>query len=391
MASPINITVGKTTDNTIGKYVVDTVKISCGNVTKQLSRNSENRVVLENLPTVKEGKLTKINVTLNKETQEIIIDVDNPEVDGKYSLNLRKVCSGVGVEGVVFKVNGTNLSATNASGITKCEENKTITSSTLQSDVYTVEEISIDTNKYIKLAKPVTLTVNKGLDADGKNYIVTGMKLEGTGKNSTTIFKQGVNSVSLSGVILENGLNSDLKNTPTVTVKATYDGNVITVEIPNKEIQGIYSLKIKKVDEENTPISNIYFEGSSIINKATDTFTTEPTNAEGITNVKTVKLTKENYTTTDTFTINEVNIDNSYIKLQSPIALDVNKYIKDNKYVVKEIVLYQDENKTTAGNNVELEHHVVRIVPVKGRIGKCHIHLKSHRSQRQQPEQPAFQ
>ena len=356
LASPINITVGKTTDNTIGKYVVDTVKISCGNVTKQLSRNSENRVVLENLPTVKEGKLTKINVTLNKETQEIIINVDNPEVDGKYSLNLRKVCSGVDVEGVVFKVNGTNLSATNASGITKCEENKTITSSTLQSDVYTVEEISIDTNKYIKLAKPVTLTVNKGLDADGKNYIVTGMKLEGTGKNSTTIFKQGVNSVSLSGVILENGLNSDLKNTPTVTVKATYDGNVITVEIPNKEIQGIYSLKIKKVDEENTPISNIYFEGSSIINKATDTFTTEPTNAEGITNVKTVKLTKENYTTTDTFTINEVNIDNSYIKLQSPIALDVNKYIKDNKYVVKEIVLYQDENKTTAGNNVELDN-----------------------------------
>ena len=60
----------------------------------------------------------------------------------------------------------------------------------------------------------------------------------------------------------------------------------------------------------------------------------------------------------DTYEINEINTDSlkdSYVSLQKSIKLDVYKKSVNNKYSVKNIVLYQGNNKTTAGTNVNLK------------------------------------
>ena len=313
----------------------------------------------------KKGSTVTATVSVNQATRKVTITIQNEQITGKYSVKLKKVVGTTPISGVIFKVNGNNLPATDSNGEVSVVSNKTITPSTLSYDKYEVEEIQVDANKYVKLKDPVKLRVYKGKNATGTEYVVTRLGLDGMGL-SAPIHKEGESSVTLEGVALANG--------KTVNVKATYNATTktVTVEVPNREIKGDYSVQIKKVNasKNNNVVANATFKVESTINGVARTATTGRTNESGLVNIANVSLNDASINQVDTFKISEVKIYKEatgneeqikFVKLVNPLTLSVTKAVSGDEYDVSTLSLSQQGLTTVSGSNnitltnVELE------------------------------------
>ena len=131
----------------------------------------------------------------------------------------------------------TNL--TNEDGIVTVYENIDIIDA--NNDAYTITEIDLGTNKYIKLKNPLSITIKKAIE--NNLYNVSEVTID--------------TSVGSKDVELEDGTF--------VTVEAEIisedSGNIVQITIPNKPITGKYDFKIKKtVDGTNQAISGVKFK-----------------------------------------------------------------------------------------------------------------------------------
>lgn len=305
--------------------------------------------------TVRTKKGTTVNAKIITDTANntVKLVVENDEFSGKYSVYLKKVVNGQGIKDVVFKVNGNNLPATDNSGMTTVVSDKAITSSTLAEDVYTISEINIDTNKYVKLKAPIVLRVRKGLNDANTDYVPVSIRLEGTGISSEK-FEVGKTSVELEGIALTND--------KLVTVKATLTNNNIVVEIPNEEVNGGYSVKIKKVnaDKNNAKIPGTTFKVEKTINgTAQSAVVTEKTNTSaGEVQIANVTMSADKINQIDTYKVSEVKIyksvdsneeDTGYLKLVNPVTLSVTKGVSGDKFVVTNLKLEQQGMQAVSG------------------------------------------
>ena len=302
---------------------------------------------------LKNGNTATATLSVNADNNRITLKVENERIKGKYSLNLRKIdTANNNIENVTFKVNDDTLEPTDANGFVNYFNNKPIDGDSLQDDVYEIKEVYVDTNKYIKINNPIKLTVKKGKSADGKSYKVTGMTLEGK-NNDRTIYSTGTTSVTLNNVSVYYGGK--------VTVRAELDTetDTINVLIPNKDLKGSYSVKIRKVNEEdNSPITGVKFKVEPYVNNETETIiTTDETDSDGLTDVKTVQINGAYLNPYyDSFTISEIDIDSSYVKLQSPLRLIVNKQVVDGTLKASSMQLISDAgNRSSTGDDITLE------------------------------------
>ena len=192
-----------------------------------------------------------VYVSLDNETTppQLNVRVRNMRVPSKYSLKIKKVDSTTeeALEGVKFTVQRqpsssytavtTNL--TNEDGIVTVYENIDIIDA--NNDAYTITEIDLGTNKYIKLKNPLSITIKKAIE--NNLYNISEVTID--------------TSVGSKDVELEDGTF--------VTVEAEIisedSGNIVQITIPNKPIAGKYDFKIKKtVDGINQAISGVKFK-----------------------------------------------------------------------------------------------------------------------------------
>ena len=324
---------------------VDRTKFILGDVTFNDGETTKN-IALAN------GHTATATLGVNNDKTKITLTVENEKIEGKYSLNLRKVVGTTPISNVVFKVNNENLTPTGLDGKVNLVNNKPIDGDSLQDDVYEIQEAYVDTSKYIKINHPVKLTVKKGKSADGQSYKVTGITLEGMNEDRA-IYATGTTSVTLNNVSLYYGGK--------VTVKATLntETQTIDVDIPNKELKGNYSVKIKKVNQtDNSPMSGVTFKIDGSVNGQTiEQITTAATDSDGLTDVATVQIDGNHLSPYfDTFTISEINVDSSYIKLQNPLYLYVKKQVVDGSLKATGITLSSDAgNRSSEGTDITLE------------------------------------
>ena len=340
-----------------------------------------------------------------KTPKEIVVSLKNPKTttEGKYSLKIKKVnksANNTAMNGVTFNVkegdNGNYEPYTTVSGFATVKNNETIEESDLGTTTFTIQEgISFNnSNKYIKLNRAIPIHVKKWKNETTDRYEVKEISLNGTDYGST---------VKLENVTLEDGRTK-------VDITATLSNGTITVTIPNVEVSGEYSLRVKKVDADNNNniINGIKFgitEGSS-----NQINTYGPTDG-GIADVyggskATKKITAEG---TDTYTISEIDTgDTEYVKISGTLQLKVTKTIVNSVYKVTSVNLiynnqeatFNNSTKKTVVNNVSLENDnrkvtvtatldensqlVELIIPNRPKPGKYSLNIKKINSENEQ-------
>lgn len=186
-----------------------------------------------------------VDVNNDIDVPEIILTLKNPKIDNSYGIQiLKQDDEGNGIKGVSFKVKeGTDEKTitTGDDGKVLIEDNKEMSS--VDTDTYEITEIDVGNNEIIKLNDNEVITVSVE-----KEY-----------KDS----KYNVKKVYVNG---QEECNVTLANGETETVKAEIiDERLVQITIPNKRIEGAYSLKLKKIDSKtNAPISGVKFKIKNI-------------------------------------------------------------------------------------------------------------------------------
>ena len=354
----VKVTTTENSDKT--KYILKNISFGDSNEKVTKSDNG-NKITVEKQANTIDGKKVNIKITADLTTNEIVLEIPNNDITGKFDLYIKKVDKNGGVKNVEFTVNGNKLNgSTNEQGLIKIDE-KQINASNLSEDKYVINEIKVDSNNYIKLKSSLTLTISKGLNSDKTKYVVTKITLDGKGITKN-IHGEGTVRAELADVALENG------NTVTVTGELDENTQVITLTIPNEKIDGDYSVKIKKVnsDDSNENIKYAEFTANAIINNTEEDLGTVRTDGDGVKILKSVNIKGDTYQTPDKYIITETNIyksstgndiDEGYIKIKDPIILEVKKTITNGKYTVSGLSLYQNgQTPTEGGSNVVLKN-----------------------------------
>ena len=289
---------------------------------------------------------------------------DEAEYEGNYGIKIKKVDeNNQPLSGVSFKVeaeiNGTQDNTladnklTNDEGIISLKDIIQITKDNYEKvDTYTIKEINLGTDKWIKRNEEIKVNVKKLFNAQTKEYTVEA--------------KFDDNSISKE-FTLEDGTK--------VTATVNIQNNIVTITIPNKNVgNGSYGIKIRKVDENNQPLSGVSFKVEAEINGTQDNTLADNklTNDEGIISLKDIiQITKDNYEKVDTYTIKEINLGtDKWIKRNEEIKVNVKKLFNaqtkeytveakfDDNSISKEFTL-EDGTKVTA--TVNIQNNIVTI------------------------------
>ena len=378
----IETTFDKNDANT--KYVLKDAKFDDGTTTKQVQ--------------LKNGKYVNavLNVIENDDgVNTVKLSVENPEIKGKYFVDLVKIINKENgteyAEDVTFKVREETQTesqeyVTDENGKVNVIENEITYENYLKLDQYVIDEISFENNdKYVRLKEPLKLHIMKDFNrtgetgtenAVGTKFVVSKFWLLGEGLSSTKYAESeayaGGLKATLKDVALEDGSVADIEATFTQELDQSNNESVgrITVKIPNRERNGDYSVRVKKVDENNISINGATFNVESNVNGIDGgTVTTERTDASGIVNIKNVTLDAETLDTVDTYKISEIKIyknststeeETGYAKLPEDevITLSVKKGILGNKFVVSEMSLAKKDGQpvTSTDGKVTLEN-----------------------------------
>ena len=339
------ITEIKTSDNTYA-LLADPFQI---NITLGI-QNEEykpTKVAFTNGTNKKEMKLkngTVVTLLASISGNTVRVTVPNRKITGSYSLELiKKDENGKAVSGVTFGVqDGANQAksygSTGSTGIVNVAS-KAITAVGI--DEYTITEVKAN-NNYITLKDALKLYVTKEI----KNY-----KFEAT-------------KVSFEKSKVVTSKQVSLKDGSKVTVSAKLSNGKVSVTIPNKKIDGNYSLEIQKVDENNKPLSGVNFKVSA---NADAVKTYGPTNSNGIVNI--VNNKKITTTGVDEYTIKEVSSkDNQYITLKDELKVYVTKEVQNYKYVASKVSF--DSKNVVTTKEVVLKNGTKVAVTLKVQNGK---------------------
>ena len=324
LKNPINIYVKKELNGE--SYQITKVSFSSNSDGSQSEELNDVELLDNSKVTIKAEVLTE-----NQTVPIVKVTIPNKKIEGNYNLKIKKVGeNNTPLGGVTFNVsdNDENVIAqelptssndgetanvfTNGKSITEVE---TI-------DTYKIEEVSVGNNKeYAKLGQPIYIYVEKIKEND--QY-----KIGRVSFNPLTFIGNGNEASTEIAVPTEDG-------TSTVQAHIEVENNTIVVTIENKKIEGEYVLKIKKEDENHGQISGAKF--GIKINDGDEIQKTTTALLGGQTSGLHQEITSENLETVDTITIREIEVNNKYIMLESPIELYVHKGIKNSKYVATSI------------------------------------------------------
>ena len=180
-----------------------------------------------------------VKVVASVSNNNVSVTIPNNKMTGSYSLEIiKKDLNGTVLPGFTFDVQyeseaKKNYGPTSANG-SVAVASKTITSE--GTDKYTIWE-AYSQKGYIPLKEPLEVYVTKKI----QNF-----RFEAT-------------EVSFDkSKVVKNKL-VELKNNEKVNINAKIENGKISITVPNKKIEGSYSLDILKVDEKETPVSGIGF------------------------------------------------------------------------------------------------------------------------------------
>ncbi|MBP3501902.1 MAG: SpaH/EbpB family LPXTG-anchored major pilin [Clostridia bacterium] len=325
---------------------------------------------------IKYTEPVEVIITKDSYNTEItkIPSVENTRIEGKYSINLKKVRktnnspignAKFGISSTIRNAqrtgttNVTNgvLSVTNGEvfivkdGETELQNNQTSLSKT---DIYTITEMDVD--DYLKLKNPIKLSVYKNENNSAYNVSKIVVSEVNTTNKQELIVSDSNKSVTLKGVKLAD-------NIKTVDIVVAIDNsNNISVTIPNDDLEGNYNfVLIKRYTniEKNAVIGNIPFKINDNENiKYTDQTTGKINVSEEKEVNGAVKITKDNVNVNDVYKIEELeNEDTKNISiLENPITITVFKGINADKtaYVIKKVGI----NYTSVEGNMYKELNV---------------------------------
>jgi len=280
---------------------------------------------------------SKVNVTAVLYGNTVKITIPNkPNVKGKYSLILEKVDStnpNKKLQGVTFKVKEENNDAkaygpTDSNGLVTVVNNKEVKEQGVKE--YTITEINVGSNKYIKLKDEVKVYIT--ISESNNQLSVTKVSFDKDKENKTKILTLDDNSK--------------------VNVTAALSGSKVVITVPNKpNPEGKYSLVLEKVNSKNPnkKISGVKFKVKEGNGEAK---TYGPTGVDGTVTVFEDKdVTKAGLYG---YTITEIDVgNNKYIKIKD----EINVYIKiaevNNKFVATKVSFNQQAE--LKNRNVKLE------------------------------------
>ena len=138
---------------------------------------------------------------------------------------------------------------------------------------------------------------------------------------------------------------------------------VVTLNVKNTRLAGHYDLNIYKTDASGKEMNGAKFTVKSISNDINNNFVGEWKTQQLIENESTFKLSEgviiKSVDDKDVFEITETQIPNGYIGLNKKIVLQVEKEIRDSKYVMSKVKVYaidsnEEVNGTILSNDTNL-------------------------------------
>ncbi len=239
--SPINLAIHKSNNNTYladseGNYKIFAIELL----------DSNGRSTGENGYTISENEILKIDgngnivdsnpvITISFSGSKISVKWKNEPIKSEYDVKIKKInktLKNQAIQGVKFRVNGSETEPTGVDGLTYAKENVTISRYNVNEvDEYRITEVNLGTNQgLIKFVGELQVYVSKGYNSDKDLYEVTNVSFA---NNSDIKTKE---------IALENG------DIATATVELV--NGVVEITIPN-EIEGNYNLKIGKKSAKN--------------------------------------------------------------------------------------------------------------------------------------------
>ena len=285
----------------------------------------------------------------------ISLDIQQP--DSSYDVKIQKVDkNNKPISGVKFNVNDKEIPETTDENGYVTIGQKIITEDDYQNiDEYKITEIDVGSNTgLVKLKDPITVYVEKDLDSETNNYIV----------KSATFDKE--KKTTEQEVTLENGRK--------VKVTATIKNNTVTVTIPNEK-GGSYDLKIKKVGENNNPVSGVtfYVKEKSKSFMGSTSVAQKPTDSDGYVEIAKQDLDESDEGKQDSYEITEIDVGSNtgLVKLKDPVTIFVNKGLNADKSAYVATSVSFNENSVSTEQEVELtDGRKVKVTASIDEIGK---------------------
>ena len=362
---PINLKILKGTNTNENAYIVTGVVLSYTNNNVQQEETiymdkSTGTLQSKNFYVqTKSWQKAKCEIKMNT-TGEIILTIENPTKGGSYALQLRKEIikndnTSENVENVTFDitpVNGTTTQkTTKADGWTDFYW-KSITNVD-EKDEFIITENSVNSDTIIKLKNNLRLKVSKKNNQNNNGYVINTIELleEGTNKQIEMTASGEYQERTLSGVQLIDGRTTDVK------IKA--NENEIKIYIENREMDGKYTIKVRKLDSvTNEPINGVEFKGTKRDGSEFDviTKTETTTNGEKIEGIATiaenVRISGQN---TDAYVIKEVKLptelEGKYVQLTGcylTALVDTKMNEEKTEYVIDKVTLLRNSNNGSA-------------------------------------------
>ena len=274
----------------------------------------------------------------------VTLTIPNKKITGSYNLQIEKTgeTEDVKLKGVTFKVTDSNFNLigdnykTGDNGIVKIIDNQTITEEGV--DCYYITEADVGDNEYIKLKDRLKIYIEKKIQ-DYK-YKVTKVSFEPINDETECVQEKEIS--------LADGKNS-------VLAHIKVEDGTVKITIANKKVKGQYQFKIKKVDNEDVPISGVNFK----VKVGSEEKVPLATNEFGRTWITTKNITQDNVNDIDEYTITEINLNNRpYVKLKNPITVYVHKAKVGYVYKATSISFTKekDGSKNETLESVELEN-----------------------------------
>ena len=265
-------------------------------------------------------------VTINHDTNTITITVENESVKGDYAVRINKQNEeGDVLQGAIFNVNGTEYT-TDADGFATIASNVEINRDNVTTkDTYTMEEIKAP-DGYLLYDGTIVVEVTKKFD--GQNYVIDTVTLDETSQASGMV-----------SVVVE--------------------GNTITVIIVEERIEGAYTVRINKQNEEGEVLQGAVFDVNG---------TEYTTDRDGFATIAAnVEITQDNVNVKDTYTLEEIIAPTGYLLYDGTIVLEVTKKQDGDTYVLDTVTL--DETSQSSGMvRVEIDGNTITVIIIEERI-----------------------
>ena len=337
-------------------YVATKMTVTESNTLKTATVDFRNnsKVTIKGL-SLKNSTVT-VNLTIKAiDGNKFVLEVENAPITGKYMLELQKYDTlNNKLSNIPFKINNKTV-RTNENGeicATGSLSTQTgwynITKSNVNTvDVYKIEEIKTEeTSKYSLLTAPITLSISKGLNAKGSDYIATNINVVYTNSEGEKTIDIPVNTTSQTAYKTFRVLTKD--GTLVMAKIAMTNEGKITLELKNPEKEGYYEFKLYKyvIDENNeqSPLEGAQFN----VDK---NGTSEEKNTDSTGHIPTIvtNIDSTNWRNTDVYTITEITAGaDGIIKLKNPLEVSITKKETDSEYKLNTIKLTEkNTNKTT--------------------------------------------